>query len=72
MYTIAEAEGQVARFNSLYAEYVKFPLITKERMFYEAMEEVLPGMKVYITDGSTQSLLPLESFSSIDVRNGGQ
>ena len=69
---IAEAEGQVARFNSLYAEYVKFPLITKERMFYEAMEEVLPGMKVYITDGSTQSLLPLESFSSIDVRNGGQ
>ncbi len=69
---IAEAEGQVARFNSLYAEYAKFPLITKERMFYEAMEEVLPGMKVYITDGATQSLLPLEPFSSSDAKNGGQ
>ena len=61
---IAEAEGQTARFNSLYAEYVKFPLITKERMFYETMEEVLPNMKIYITDGETQSLLPLEPFST--------
>ena len=68
---IAEAQGQVARFNSLYEEYVKFPLITKERMFYEAMEEVLPGMNIYITDGSTQTLLPLESFSTIKT-NGGQ
>ena len=60
---IAEAEGQAARFNSLYEEYIKFPLVTKERMFYEAMEEVLPGMKIYITDGSTQSILPLEPFA---------
>ena len=66
---IAEAEGQVARFNSLYAEYKKFPLITKERMFYEAMEEVLPSMNIYITDGSTQTLLPLDSFSTINTNN---
>lgn len=63
---IAEAEGQVARFNSLYAEYVKFPLVTKQRMFYETMEEVLPDMKIYITDGKTQSLLPLDSFSTLE------
>ena len=63
---IAEAEGQAARFNSLYAEYVKFPLVTKQRMFYEAMEEVLPNMKIYITDGKTQSLLPLDSFSTLE------
>ena len=67
---IAEAEGQVARFNSLYEEYIKFPLITKQRMFYETLEEVLPNMEIYITDGSTQTLLPLESFSTIDVNNG--
>lgn len=59
---IAEAEGQAARFTSLYNEYIKYPLITKQRMFYEAMEEVLPTMKVYITDGETNTLLPLESF----------
>lgn len=63
---IAEAEGQVARFNSLYEEYIKFPLITKERMFYETLEEVLPNMDIYITDGSTQTVLPLEPFSAVD------
>ena len=62
---IAEAEGQAARFNSLYEEYVKFPLVTKERMFYETLEEVLPNMKIYISDGSTQTLLPLEPFSTL-------
>lgn len=64
---IAEAEGQAARFNALYAEYVKFPLVTKQRMFYETLEEVLPNMKIYITDGNTQSLLPLDSFSTFDT-----
>ena len=66
---IAEAEGQVARFNSLYEEYIKFPLITKQRMFYETMEEVLPNMNIYITDGSAQTMLPLEPFASVDVNN---
>ena len=71
---IAEAEGQAARFNSLYEEYIKFPLITKQRMFYETMEEVLPNMNIYITDGSTQTMLPLEPFANVDVNNtnGGE
>lgn len=69
---IAEAEGQTARFNSLYSEYVNYPLITKQRMFYETMEEVLPGMKIYITDGSTQTLLPLDDFSSVTVQESAQ
>lgn len=67
---IAEAEGQTARFNSLYEEYIKFPLVTKQRMFYETMEEVLPKMKIYITDGSTQTMLPLDSFSTVDIQSG--
>lgn len=66
---VADAEGQTARFNSLYGEYVKFPLITKQRMFFETMEDILPGMKVYITDGKTQTLLPLEPFSNVDISN---
>ena len=65
--TIAEAEGQVARFLALYDEYIKFPLITKERMFYEAMEEVLPKMEVYITDGNTTTMLPLDEFTEINT-----
>ncbi|MGI5946995.1 MAG: FtsH protease activity modulator HflK [Lachnospiraceae bacterium] len=63
---ISEATGQAARFNDLYQEYSKYPLITKKRMFYEAMEDVLPELKVIInsSDG-TQSLLPLEPFAEI-------
>lgn len=62
---INEAKGEVARLNELYAEYKKYPLITKQRMFYEAMEEILPDLKVIIekSDGTTQTILPLESFT---------
>jgi membrane protease subunit HflK len=63
---IAEAEGQVARFNETYTEYQKFPLVTKRRMFYEKMEQILPGLKVIITDGNTQTMMPLDSFNSLD------
>lgn len=65
---INEANGQVARFNSMYQEYVKYPEVTKKRMFYEAMEDVLPEIKVIIQgkDGSTNTILPLDSFVSGD------
>ena len=53
---INEATGQVARFNAMYEEYQKFPGITKQRMYYEAMEELLPGLKVILTDGNGNHL----------------
>ena len=49
---INEGTAQVVRFNEMYDEYVKNPLITKQRMFYETMEDVLPGVKLIIDDGS--------------------
>ena len=66
---VNEAKGQVARLNELYAEYQKYPLITKQRMFYETMEEILPDMKVIIerSDGSTQTMLPLEPFAGTGI-----
>ncbi|MBQ9200044.1 MAG: FtsH protease activity modulator HflK [Lachnospiraceae bacterium] len=63
---IAEAEGQVARLNKIYEQYKLYPLITKKRMFYETMEEILPSMKIIITDGQTQEVYPLESFADIN------
>lgn len=64
---INEATGQVSRFNAMYAEYIKFPEVTKQRMFYEAMEEILPSLEVIIDsgDGTTQKLLPLSDFYSL-------
>ena len=64
---IAEAEGQVARFNAMYEQYALNPLITRQRMFYEALESLLPDLKVIITDGTTQTMLPIESFVSESI-----
>ncbi len=69
---IAEAEGQVARFNAMFEQYVLNPLITKQRLFYEALEEVLPDAKVIITDGSTETVYPLDSFVSSVQENTAQ
>lgn len=65
---INEANGQVARFNSTYEEYVKNPIVTRERMFFETMEEILPNLEVIIDsgNGSIEKILPLEPFISID------
>lgn len=61
---INEAQAQVARFQSMYQEYEKNPQVTKQRMFFEAMEDVLPGMKVVIDSGSgVAKVLPLDSFA---------
>lgn len=67
---INEAEGQVARFNAMYEEYIKNPLITKQRMFFETMENVLPDLKVIISgaENDTQTVLPLEPF--VEIQNG--
>ncbi len=63
---INEANMQVAMFNAMYEQYKLNPEITRKRMFYEAIEQVMPNAKVYIdaSDGSTQKLLPIDSFNT--------
>jgi len=62
---INEAKAQVAVFNAMYEEYRKNPEMTRWRMFYEAMEDILPGLKIIIDngDGTTSKMLPIDSFS---------
>ena len=63
---INEAIQQVAMFEAMFAEYAQNPEITKSRMYYEAISEILPGVKLYINTGSgsdVQMLLPLESLT---------
>ena len=62
---INEAVEAVAMFEAMYAEYIQNPDITRARMYYEAISEILPGVKLYINTGSGESidmLLPLESL----------
>lgn len=61
---VNEANAEVAKFNAMYVEYSRNPEVTRKRMFYEAMEDVLPGMKVIIDGtGKTETILPLDSFT---------
>ncbi len=62
---VAEAEGQASRFRELYAEYAKFPEITRRRLFYESISTVFPDMKIVIMGkdgGKLETVLPLDSF----------
>ena len=70
---INEATGEVARFNSMYTEYAKNKDITRTRMYLETIEDILPGITVYVdsSEGGVQKLLPLKSFSEpTDVEGG--
>ena len=69
---INEAVQQVAMFEAMYAEYAQNPAITRSRMYYETISEVLPDVKLYINSGNgsnVQTLLPLESLINT---NGGE
>lgn len=63
---INEAKGEVAKFLKMYEEYKNFEDITKTRLYLEAMEEILPGITVYIEDDSSsiQKLVPLKPFNN--------
>ena len=63
---INEAIEQVAMFTAMYEEYALNPEITRSRMYYEAIQKILPGVTVYINtageDENIQMLLPLNGF----------
>ena len=57
---INEAEGDAARFNALFEEYLKAPEVTRRRIYLETMQEVLPGIRSkIIVDEQSQGILPL-------------
>lgn len=57
---INRARGEASRFSQLYREYVKAPEVTKQRLYLETLETILPkiGNKV-ITGQDGNSVLPL-------------
>ena len=67
---INEAIEQVAMFEAMYVEYAQNPDITLSRMYYEAISDILPNVKLFINtsgDGSNvDMLLPLESLIDTD------
>ena len=69
---VNQALGDIAKFEKIYAEYVKAPDITRQRMYLETMSKVLPLIpeKWIIeqggADGGILMRLNLESVKSSD------
>ena len=64
---IAEAEGDAARFNQLYAEYVKAPQVTRERLYLDAVEKVMANSSKVMIDvegSGNMMVLPLDKLVS--------
>ena len=59
---INEANAQAQRFTELYQEYAKYPEITRQRLFFETMGDVLPGLKVVIKGSGDEihTYMPVE------------
>lgn len=56
---IARAQGEAAEFTAVYTEYSNSRDVTRTRLFLEAIEEILPGVTLFILDDSTGGALPL-------------
>jgi len=61
---INEAVERVALFEAMYSEYILNPEITKSRMYYEILTEILPDVRLYIltNENGVETLLPLDNF----------
>lgn len=72
---IETARGDVAKFLSLYEEYVTNPEVTRQRLVLETLEQVLPGTEIYIMDSNSDTvsylpIRPLERRSEAAVEGG--
>lgn len=64
---VALAEGDVARFNSVYSAYAQAPEVTRQRMYIEAIEQIMQQSKKVILDtrsssGGNMIYLPLDKL----------
>ncbi len=57
---VNKARGEAARFNSIFREYIKAKEVTRQRMYLETMNKILPkvGRKLII-DENIKGLIPL-------------
>lgn len=62
---IAEAQGEAQRFEKLLAEYKKAPVVTRERLYIDAIEAVLSQSSKVMVDvegGNNMMYLPLDKI----------
>jgi membrane protease subunit HflK len=55
---VLDATGEAARFESLLKEYKLAKGVTRQRLYFEAMEDILVGIDKYVVEPNTVQLLP--------------
>jgi membrane protease subunit HflK len=62
---INKANGDVARFNSVYEEYRKAPDVTRKRLYYEMIEAVFQNQSgTTLIDRRFQNFLPMKNLDA--------
>ena len=56
---VSKSEGEAYRFTKILTEYLKAPVVTKERLYRETLEEVLGSTSKVIVDSNSNSLMYL-------------
>lgn len=60
---INKAEGDVARFNSVYKEFIKAPDITRRRLYLETLDQIFANNEnIIIVDKNLKNFLPLKEL----------
>jgi membrane protease subunit HflK len=68
---VNRARGDVARFNAVYDEYRRSPDVTRQRLYYEMMEEVFRQDKgTVIIDHNLRNFLPLMNIGGASAGGG--
>jgi len=69
---VNKANGDVARFKAVYEEYRKAPEVTRDRLYYEMMEEIFAGQTgVELIDSELGNFLPIKNLG-LQSAIGGQ
>jgi len=64
---VFQAEGEAARFEALLAAYRDSKSVTRQRLYFEAMEEILPHVEKFVVEPNVVQMLPMFSYP----RSGG-
>jgi membrane protease subunit HflK len=61
---VNRAHGDVARFNAVYREYIRSPDVTRQRLYYEMIEEVFKDERgTALIDRSLRNFLPMMNLN---------
>jgi membrane protease subunit HflK len=56
---VLEARGKATRFDALLVEYRRAPEVTRQRLYLETMEEILPEVDKMVIEPGAASVVPL-------------